>query len=46
MTSAPDTKKRFNFSPAIIVIILFGMISMLGDILYEGAEAPTASTST
>lgn len=39
MTSAPDTKKRFNLSPAIIVIILFGMISMLGDILYEGARS-------
>jgi len=32
-----ETKKRF--SPAVTVIILFGVISMLGDVVYEGARS-------
>ncbi len=34
-----ESKISKRFTPAIIVIILFGFISMLGDIVYEGARS-------
>ena len=32
-------KSKLNFSPAVRVIILFGVISLLGDVIYEGARS-------
>ena len=34
-----ENKKVHRFTPAITVIILFGFISMLGDMVYEGARS-------
>lgn len=34
-----ESKKSKRFTPAVTVIILFGFISMLGDIIYEGARS-------
>lgn len=34
-----ESKKSKIFTPAVTVIILFGFISMLGDIIYEGARS-------
>jgi len=33
-----DQKAKIQFSPAVTVILLFGMISLLGDLVYEGAR--------
>lgn len=32
-------KNESKFSPAVTVIILFGVISLLGDAVYEGARS-------
>jgi len=33
-----DQKAKIQFSPAVTVILFFGMISLLGDLVYEGAR--------
>ncbi len=37
------TKKTPEFRTAVQIILVFGIISMLADMVYEGAEAPTVN---
>ncbi|MGI6744000.1 MAG: MFS transporter [Eubacteriales bacterium] len=39
MSSKKETNLKSWFSPAVTVIIIFGVISMLGDIVYESARS-------
>ena len=39
MSEKEDMNSNSRFSPAVVVVIIFGVISMLGDIVYESARS-------